>query len=156
MTDRRKEITKEGLQNLKEELKKRKNKIRKELQDELDEEMRAGDISENTSYYRVQEEIASNDKRIEELEEVIKNTKVVEKPSGSQKGQAGIGSTIVVQRDGQETEYRLVGATEADPTENKISVDSPIGSALAEAKAGDTVTVKTPAGPIEYGIMKVE
>jgi transcription elongation factor GreA len=156
MNKKKNAITKEGLEKLKEELKNRKTKIKKELQDELDEELRAGDISENTSYYRVQEEIASNDKRIEELEELIKNAEVVDKPQKGSSGGANIGSTITVKRNGNKIKYTLVGATEADPTENKISVESPIGSQLTSVKTGDTVKIQTPSGPIKYDIIHVD
>ncbi len=150
----KKEITRDGMQKLEKELEERRTTIKRDLQNELDEELRAGDISENTSYYRVQEEIASNDKRIQELEEIIANAVVVDKKNGDT--DAGIGSTVTISRDGTEISYQIVGATEADPTENKISIDSPIGAALANAEEGKSVTVQTPAGPIKYDIIKVE
>ncbi len=150
-------VTKDGLEELKKELKERKTEIRKNLQDQLNADIEEGDISENTSYYRVQEEIGSNDKRIEELEELIKNAVVVEENGDSCGGKQkiDIGCTVEAKVKGKKMKFNLVGATEADPSENKISIESPIGKALQGQIEGDKVDVKTPNGSVTYDIIKV-
>lgn len=147
------EITEKGLQELKDELKDRTTTIRRNLQDQLDVEINSSDISENSNYYRLQDEIASNDKRAEELEELIKNAVVVE--TNGANGKIDIGSTVILNINGKEITYSIVGATEADPTKNKISIDSPIGAALRGKKTGNQVEVKTPIGTQKYDIIKV-
>lgn len=150
------QLTKDGLRDIEKELEERKTEIRKRLQDELDSEISDGDITENTSYYRVQEEIASNEKQIEELEDILKNSELVEDaPDGNVKT-AQIGISVTLKVKGNEVTYHLVGSTEADPTENKISVDSPLGSALQGKKVGEKAQVKTPVGTKEYEITSIE
>ena len=137
---RKKEIqlTKEGLEELEKELKERTDVTRKSLQDELDDEISEGDISENTSYYRVQEEIGSNQKRIEEIQDIIKSADIIDETT--QKGKKGtvqIGSSVTLKVREREITYEIVGSTEADPTKNKVSVDSPLGKALIGKKVGN-------------------
>lgn len=156
MTNKKFEITKKGLKKLQKELEERKNIIRRELQDQLDEEITAGDISENTSYYRVQEEIGSNQRRIDELEDLVKKAVVAKDNDNADKNDSVVvGSTVTLNKDGTDITYKIVGATEADPTKNKISIESPIGTALADKKVGNQITVNTPMGPIKYGIMYI-
>ncbi|MBN2100844.1 GreA/GreB family elongation factor [Candidatus Dojkabacteria bacterium] len=155
-TKKKLEMTQKGLEDLRKELKDRKTKIKKKLQDELDEEMGYGDLSENANYYRIQDEIASNDKRISELEDMIKNSFVVEeKECSTDNCSVGIGSTIKVKKDEKEITYELVGATEADPTKNKISIESPMGQAFVDKKVGETATVTTPIGLAKYDIIDI-
>lgn len=156
MTNKKFEITQKGLKKLQKELEERKKTIRKDLQDQLDEEITAGDISENTSYYRVQEEIGSNQRRIDELEDLVKKAIVTKHTDNLDKSNSvGVGSTVTLNRDGVDITYTVVGATEADPAKNKISIESPIGIALADKKVGDKITVNTPIGPIKYGIIHI-
>jgi len=149
-------ITKEGLKELQKELKERKGKIKKHLQDQLDSEIGEGDISENSGYYRVQDDIASNNKRIGEIETIIENAEIVdgESKNGSSAG-VDIGSSVTLKVNNHEITYEVVGSTEADPKKNKISVDSPFGKALLGKKPGDCAVVKTPIGTQKYDIITV-
>jgi len=154
MTNKKIEITQKGLDKLQKELEERQNIIRKDLQDQLDEELKAGDISENASYYRIQEEIGSNQKRIDDLETLIKQAVVIKHDGNSDKNSPiGVGSTVTLKKDNLEITYKIVGTTETDPIKNKISIKSPIGTALAGKKTGDHITVNTPTGPIKYDII---
>lgn len=156
MTKKKIEITPKGLVKLQKELKERKTTTKKSLQDQLNEELKGGDISENTSYYRVLEEIESNQQRIDKLEELIQKAVVTNHADNpAKKGSVGIGSTVTLKKDGADIIYEIVGTTEADPAKNKISVESPIGSALANKKVNDNVTVSTPTGPIRYAIIHI-
>ena len=150
------QITKEGLKELEKELKERTSIIRKALQDQLDEEIGEGDISENAGYYRVQEEIASNDKRIEEIQDIIKNADIIkDKPKGAQ-NTAQIGNSVTLKVRDKEIVYHIKGSTEADPAKNKVSVDSPLGKALVGRKIGEKATVKTPMGDQKYEVVSIE
>lgn len=148
-------ITKEGLEELKRELEQRTTVIRKRLQDQLDQDLQEGDISENANYYRLQDDIGSNDKRIDELEELINKAVVVSTDNSRKVKLVDIGSTVRIKVKDTIQEYEVVGATESDPANNRISIDSPMGVALAGKKSGDTATVQTPNGPQKYGIIDV-
>lgn len=156
MKSKKYKVTKEGLEELKAELKKRKTVVRKRLQDQLDSELDEGDISENSNYYKVQEDIASNDKRIDELEEIIDNAILIERDvctTDDCKIQAG--DTVTVEKDGEEITYTFVGATESDPSQNKISIDSPLGLALKDKKVGEKAVLETPLGKQEYKVINI-
>ena len=150
-------LTKNGLEDLKKELKECKTVTKKNLQDQLDTELSEGDISENTSYYRVQDDIGSNDKRIEELESIIQNAQVVEDSDteDSSNDSVDIGTKVTIKAKAKEITYHVVGSTEADPTKNKISVDSPLGKALVGKKVGEQASVKTPLGAQSYDIISI-
>lgn len=148
------QLTKEGLENLKKELKERTDVIRKNLQDQLDADMQEGDISENTSYYRVQEEIASNERRIGELQTIIANAVTVNGDPGDT-DTVDIGNSVTIKVRDREITYHIVGSTEADPAQNKVSVDSPLGRALIGKKIGENAVVKTPLGSQSYDIIRI-
>lgn len=158
MTAKKKyQLTSEGTKELEKELKERTTSIRRKLQDELDSEINDGDITENTSYYRVQEEIASNEKRVEEIQDILKNAEIIKDiPDEKNVKQAQIGASVTLKVKENEVTYQIVGSTEADPTTNKITIDSPLGSALDGKRAGETAKVKTPVGTKEYLIVSIE
>ena len=153
---RKYQITKEGLKELEKELKERTTTIRKDLQDQLDEESGEGDISENAGYYRVQEEMGSNEKRIEEIQNILKNATVVKDAAQNGQSTAQIGNSVTLKVRDKEIVYHIAGSTEADPTKNKISVDSPLGKALVGKKIGESASVKTPMGTQKYEITAIE
>ena len=149
-------ITKEGLEELKAEYKNRAEIIKKELQDQLDEELADGDISENSNYYKVQEDIASNDQRINELEEIIDNSVIIDTDSCNKDYcKISAGMTVKLAKDGEEITYTIVGATESNPAEKRISIESPLGQALKGKKKGDEVTLSTSLGQQKYRIIEV-
>lgn len=150
------QVTKDGLEELKKELRDRKTRVRKDLRDQLDEDLKEGDITENTNYYRVQDEISSNDKRIEELERMINDADIVEEVSCSSGNcKIGIGSQVTIEKGGRKIQYTVAGETEADPSQRKISIKSPLGASLEGKKSGDTISVKTPKGVQKYDIIGV-
>lgn len=151
-------VTKEGLKKLKEEIDHLKNVRRKEVAQRLKEAISYGDLSENSEYEEAKNEQAFVEGRIIELDRKIKNARIISEKDGRVKD-VNIGSTVTVRdtasgEDEQET-YTIVGATEADPFEFKISNESPIGKALLSHVKGETVKVPTPSGIIEYEILKV-
>lgn len=151
-------VTKEGLKKLKDELENLKNVRRREVAQRLKEAIGYGDLSENSEYEEAKNEQAFVEGRIIELERKIKNAKIINEKEGRVKD-VNIGSTVTIRNltDGDDSDetYMIVGATEADPFENRISNESPIGKALLLHTKGDTVQVPTPSGNIEYEIVKV-
>lgn len=149
-------MTPEGLEELKKELKERETVVRKRLQDQLDQELADGDISENSNYYKVQEEIASNDKRVDDLGDIIDNAVLIDKDNcKTDNCEIMAGSTVTVEKDGEEITYSLVGATESDPRKNRISIESPLGLVLKGKKEGDKAEFETPLGKQEYKVLEV-
>lgn len=152
-------ITKEGLAKLKEELKHFKEVRRKEVAGRLKEAISYGDLSENSEYEEAKNEQAFIEGRIIELEKMVDNATIITEGKKSTDETAQIGTVVTVKNitedDDPET-YTIVGSTEADPTENKISNESPIGSALLGKSKNDVVKVKAPAGLLEFKILKIK
>ena len=153
-------VTKEGLRKLIEELDYLKKVRRQEVAQRLKEAISYGDLSENAEYEEAKNEQAFIEGRVLELEGKIKNAEIIsEKKASSLSGKSvNIGSTVTVRnktdRDEPE-EYTIVGSTEADPLEHKISNESPIGKALLGSMKGDNLEVQTPAGVLRYEVLKV-
>lgn len=152
-------LTKEGLEKLKEELNYLKEVKRKEVAERLKEAISYGDLSENAEYEEAKNEQAFVEGRILELEEKIKYVKIIDEKS--KKGAVvQLGSKVLIQNLSSKSklseEFTIVGSTEADPVNYKISNVSPVGKALLERRAGDSVKVATPAGIMEYKILKVK
>jgi len=144
----------------------RLNQIKKEYQQLITEERMAvaeklkkakefGDLSENAEYNEAKDEQAQLERRVGELEDIIKNAELVKKTSGRK--EVGIGSTVIVKKeDGKEIKYTIVGSQEINPEEGKISNESPVGSALLGKRAGDKVEVKTIKGKSVYEVKVVK
>lgn len=153
-------VTKEGLKKLKDELDNLKNVRRKEVAQRLKEAISYGDLSENSEYEEAKNEQAFVEGRIIELEHKIKSAKIITEKTDKKTGkEVNIGSQVTVRDidagDEEEETYTIVGATEADPFDHKISNESPIGKALLTRMRGDTVKVQTPSGSVQYEIIKV-
>lgn len=146
-----KRLTKEGLEKLKKKLK-RKEEKRKEISDELKEATSQGDLSENAAYDGAQRKYRANEEKIKELRKVIAEAEVVEK---EETDEVQLGSFVRVKSGDEEEEYQIVGSEEADISDNKVSVESPLGESLLGKKEGETVTIETPKGEKKYEILKV-
>jgi transcription elongation factor GreA len=150
-------VTKEGLKKLKDELDHLKTVRRQEVAQRLKEAISYGDLSENAEYEEAKNEQAFVEGRILELENKIKSAKIITERKSISK-EAEIGSHVTVRnktdRDEPET-FTIVGSTEADPLEHKISNESPIGKALLGMCKGDDVEIRTPGGIVRYEILKV-
>jgi transcription elongation factor GreA len=159
VTDDQEEIlvTKEGLKKLKEELEYLKSTKRKEVAERLKEAISYGDLSENAEYEEAKNEQAFVEGRILELEIKIRKAKIISEKS-TKKSVVEIGSSVTVQEKGERDDpetYTIVGSTEADPIDHKISNESPIGQALLGHSKGDTVEVQAPGGKGRYEILKI-
>src|SRR3989344_1617807 len=151
-------VTKEGLRKLKEELDYLKTVRRQEVAQRLKEAISYGDLSENSEYEEAKNEQAFVEGRILELEVKVKNAKIISEKTEGHWKEVTIGSTITVENKtehGEPESYTIVGSTEADPLEHRISNESPIGRSLLGRKRGDVVTVATPSGTFKYEILKV-
>ncbi len=148
-------MTREGLQALETELKELKEHKRYEIAQKIKEAREQGDLSENAEYDAAKDEQRDVEARIEELEGILKFAEVVEEESGDT---VNIGARIrIFDVDmNEEVEFKMVGSTEANSLENKISNESPLGSALIGAKVGDTVSVETEYGKFDYRILDIQ
>lgn len=151
-------VTKDGLAKLKEELDSLRNVKRREVAERLKEAISYGDLSENSEYEEAKNEQAFVEGRIAELEEKVKYAKIIEEKSHVATVQ--LGTSVVVRNISSKSEvpqeYVIVGSTEADPLDNKISNESPVGAALLDRQKGDIVKVIVPDGVVEYEIMQLE
>ncbi len=149
-------VTNEGLQKMKEELEYLKNVKRREIVESIGIARSFGDLSENSEYDEAKNEQAKVEAQIAELEENLKHVKVI---SGEeiQTDTVNIGAKVTVLDLDRQTEshYTLVGSTEANPLEGKISDQSPIGKAIIGAKAGDTVVFSIPSGEKKIKIISI-
>lgn len=134
-------LTKEGFEKLKKEYEHLTNVRRREVTKRIVKAREYGDISENSEYDTAKEEQSFVEGRILELEDILRNAKVIDKKEKSDEVQ--IGSTVRVNVDGEEDEFVIVSSVEADPMKGKISDESPVGRALIGAKVGDIVTVSS-------------
>ena len=145
-----------GLRALEDELFDLKVYKRKEVAQNIKEAREQGDLSENAEYDAAQDEQRDIEARIEELEKLLKNVEVV----GQDEVDAdtvGIGSRVKlydVEMD-EEVEYTIVGSTEADALNGKISNESPVGAALIGSKVGETIVVETISGDLEFKILEI-
>ena len=150
-------ITKKGYQNLKKELKQLKEVERKKVTKKIKEARDFDGIEDNPGHKEAKNEKAFIEGRIQELENILKNVKVI-KPKEVSKIKVGVGNTVKIKNlDSDEVfTYEIVGSIEADPSENKISYKSPIGNALMDKKAGAKTKVETPLGIKTFEILSIK
>lgn len=151
-------LTKEGFEKLKNELENLKNVKRREVAGRLKEAISYGDLSENSEYEEAKNEQAFVEGRIAELEIKVKYAKIIQGKQDVKTVQIGTKVMIkdVGNKKAEKEEYTIVGSTEADPLDHKISNESPVGAALLDQKKGDIVKVFAPNGVTEYEILTLE
>ena len=147
-------ITKEGKIELEKKLNKLKHETRKEITARIGEAKGFGDLSENSEYDEAKTEQAKVESEIAALEEMLRNLIVVDEVSTDV---VGISTKVRIYNEkwDEEIEYHIVGSTEADPLNNKISDLSPIGRAILGHKVGETVVVETPMGHTNIKILAI-
>lgn len=149
-------LTKEGLVDLQKEHDELTKVKRPSILSRVTAARDMGDLAENAEYTAAREELGLIDGRIEELEDILKRVTIINGHAGSGKhNTVKLGSTVTVRVDGKKEVFMLVGEWEADPTEKKISHESPLGKALLGKKIGEKVEVEAPAGKIIYSIISV-
>ena len=158
MATKETQITAEGLRKLEEELAQRKGPMREEIVERLKEARAQGDLSENSEYDQAKEDQGKNESRIVELELMIKTAVIIDTTTSGKEGIVSLGCTVILKdvETGEEETYTVVGTTEADPFNNKISNESPVGTAILGKKVHDVVVANTPAGELSYEILEVK
>jgi transcription elongation factor GreA len=150
-------LTPEGLENLKKEIEHLSTTKRREVAERIKEAREFGDISENSEYDDAKNEQAMLEARIATLEDKLRSASVIDAKELSA-DVVRVGSQVHVKDDkGKELAYTIVGSTEANPSENRLSNESPVGKALVGRKQGDNVTVVLPSGKQrELTVTKIE
>ncbi len=150
-------LTPEGYKKLKEEISYLSTEKRREVAERIKTAREFGDIAENAEYDDAKNEQALLEHRIAQLEERLVNARVITKKEIS-KDSVSIGSRVKLRDvDAKETiEYRIVGSAEANPSENKLSNESPVGKAIIGRKKGETVEVTAPRGTLKFKIMDIQ
>jgi len=150
-------VTQTGLKKLKDELKNLMTTIRAQISDDIQKAKEFGDLSENAAYTSAMEARDLNESRIAELEDMISNSKIVISDSGNADGIVSIGDTVTLKSDtGMEITITIAGVGESDPSNNKVSADTPLAEAILGKKAKAKVVVDLPSGRVNYEIVKVK
>jgi transcription elongation factor GreA len=150
-------ITKEGLTKLKSEIEHLSTVKRREVAQRIKEAREFGDITENSEYDDAKNEQALLEGRIAQLEERMRRANVVSGAVDTETVGVGVRVHVKDQKSGESRKFTIVGPTEADPAEAKLSNESPIGKALSGRKRGDLVTIDVPRGPKKkFKITKIE
>ncbi|MDD2694985.1 MAG: transcription elongation factor GreA [Anaerolineales bacterium] len=148
-------LTKQGYEKLQEELEYLRTVKRQEVAERLHEAIEGGELIEDAEYEAAKNEQAFVEGRIQELEALLANARVIEETGKMDVVQ--VGATVTIQEDGNDKEvYTIVGPVEANPRCGRISNESPLGRALMDHKAGDRVKVDAPNGSFYVKILKVE
>ena len=150
-------LTQEGYDNLEKELERLKTEVRYEIADRIKVALGFGDLSENSEYDEAKNAQAANEIKIAELEEKIKYAKIIDESEiDTEVVQVGNIVKVLDMEFNETIEYTIVGSTEVDVANNKISNESPIGSALMGAKKGQIVEAQAPAGIIKLKILSIK
>jgi transcription elongation factor GreA len=146
-------MTQEGISKLEEELHQLVHVKRAEIAQRLKEAKEYGDLSENSQWDDAKDQQAYTEGRIAEIENILKHSSLIK---GTKGGVVALGSTVHLELEEGIKKYVIVGSTEANPEEGKISNESPIGQALLGKKPGEDVEIELPSGTMTYRITKVE
>lgn len=148
-------VTKEGLEKMKKELDELRSTKRAEIAQRLKAAIAMGDLSENSEYDEAKNSQAFLEGRILQLEQQIRTAQVIEKAA---KGRVDVGSTVLIEdmEEHLQEKVTIVGSTESNPFEGRISNESPVGRALMGAKAGDIVEAEAPNGVLKYKVISIE
>lgn len=149
-------LTQEGYDNLEKELERLKSEVRSEIAERIKVALGFGDLSENSEYDEAKNAQAANENKIAELEEKLRFAKIIDE-SEIDLEVVQIGNTVKVKNItlGMEMTYTIVGTTEVDLSQNKISNESPIGAALLGKRKNDKISVEIPAGVVELKILEL-
>ena len=152
-------VTREGLQKMKEELEYKETTEKMRIAEQLKVAISYGDLSENAEYDAAKNDQAALEQRINELKQMIENAVVVDE-SKIDKDTVGFGTRVTIidldDEDGEEEEYTIVGTSESDPVNGRLSNESPVGAALIGSHVGDTVVAQTPGGNRRLRIVSID
>ena len=149
-------LTDEGLKKLEDELDELKTVKRKEIAEKIKVALSFGDLSENSEYDEAKNEQAIVESRIASIEEILKTATVI-KESDIDTNKVFVGTNVKVldMEFDEECDYKIVGSNEAEPSEGKISDESPVGKGLLGHKVGEVVDIETPAGIVKYKVLEI-
>jgi len=152
------QMTYDGVKALETELEDLKVNRRKEVAQKIKEAREQGDLSENAEYDAAKEEQREIEARIEEIEKILKNAEVVDSADSAKDNSISLGCTVKIfdEEFAEEVEYKIVGSTEADIENNKISNESPVGKALIGKREGDEILVETNVGELKFKVLSVK
>jgi transcription elongation factor GreA len=155
-TEKQTILTPEGQRKLEEELEHLKTVKRKEIAERIKTSKEFGDISENAEYEDAKNEQAFIEGRILQLDQMLRNAKVIDNQHAPT-DTITVGATVRLKDmgSGEEISYTIVGSAEADPDQDKISNESPVGRALLGKRNGETVDVVVPAGKMKFRVLKI-
>ena len=157
MAEKKHILTYAGLKQYEDELQELKVNRRREVAQKIKEAREQGDLSENAEYDAAKDEQRDIELRIEELEKLLKNAEVVvEEDVDLEKINVGCVVRVYDIEDDEEMEFSIVGSTEANSLQNKISNESPVGHALIGRRVGDVVDVETQVGVIKYKVLAIQ
>lgn len=145
-------LTPEGLEKLKKDLEKMKTEGRQEVAERLKVAIAFGDLSENAAYDAAKEAQAFLESEIARLEHITKVAKVIEV---EQNDMVQVGSTVLINKDGEEATYQIVSPSETNPSQGKISYSSPLGEAMIDKKVGEEFEFETPSKKFKCKILKI-
>jgi transcription elongation factor GreA len=146
-----------GAEKLREELSHLKSVVRPQIIQAIADARAHGDLKENAEYHAAKEQQGFSEGRIKEIEGKLSNSQVIDVTKIKPSGKVIFGTTLtLIDEDGEEKRYQIVGEDEADIKESKISVMSPIARALIGKDEGDVVSFDVPTGTVEYEISRVE
>lgn len=147
------QFTQDGYENIQKEFAELQKTKQPQAVDRLQKARSMGDISENSEYHAANEELIFIEGRIREIKELINKAEII-KSSSTDK--VTVGTDVIVEKDGKEETFSIVGEFEANPLNKKLSATSPIGKSLIGKKVGNTVVVEVPAGKLKYKILKIK
>lgn len=156
MDNKQVKLTEDGLKQLEEELEYLKTKKRKEVSEKIKVALGFGDLSENSEYDEAKNEQAQVEARIVSVENMLKNAIVIDE-SEHDTSKVELGATVTIHdiEFDEDITYKIVGSTEADPDEGRLSDESPLGKSLMGKAEGEMIDVDAPAGVIQYKILKI-
>ena len=156
MDNKQVKLTEDGLKQLEEELEYLKTKKRKEVSEKIKVALGFGYLSENSEYDEAKNEQAQVEARIVSVENMLKNAIVIDE-SERDTSKVELGATVTIHdiEFDEDITYKIVGSTEADPDEGRLSDESPLGKSLMGKAEGEMIDVDAPAGVIQYKILKI-
>lgn len=155
MEPKRIPVTRDGLERAKAELRELTDVRRPAIVQAVAEARSHGDLRENAAYDAARHDQAMNEKRIAELEGLIRNAVILDESANAHSDTVGLGNTVIVDFDGEEERFTIVGALEAKPAAGFISNESPIGRAILGKRVGQSTFVQTPGGQAKLVIKEI-
>lgn len=145
-------LTQEGLDKLKKDLERLKTEGRQEIAEQLRVAIAFGDLSENAAYDAAKDAQARMEEEIVRIDDLIRHAKLI---STEKTGKVEMGSTVLVEKDGEESKYQIVSPAETNPSKGKISYISPLGKAMLGKKEGEAFEFETPAKKFKCKVIKI-